>query len=67
MTCSMIFLTILCLLVGTPLIDDPGPNSIYLMALQNPSVGPLDLARIQGIKETIKDHMKRLRGQPCKR
>lgn len=63
----MIFLTILYFLIGTTLIDGPRPNSIYLMALQNPPLDPLDLARIQGIKEFVKDHMTRVRGQACKR
>ena len=67
MSCSMIFLTILYFLIGATLIDDPRPNSIYQMALQNPPVNPLDLARIQGIEEFVKDHMIRLRGHPCKR
>ena len=67
MSCSMIFLTILYFLIGATLIDDPRRNSIYQMALQNPPVNPLDLARIQGIEEFVKDHMIRLRGHPCKR
>ena len=63
----MIFFTILYFLIGATLFDDPRPNSIYQMALQNPPVDPLDLARIQRIEEFVKDHMIRLRGHPCKR
>lgn len=46
--------------VRTPLTHDP--DSIYLIILEDPPLDSLDLARIQAIKESIEDHVRRLRG-----